>query len=340
MIFNFPKVALPAILFTAAMWSSDATGSTCLEQEPCIKFTQETATTNLCGLTGCVKKVCLCFKNDGEGSCTIDNWSHVCDAADGAGCQYSPLALEGGDVSNPAPLLYAEGKFEAFSGNCMCQFGSPGDDLYWVVKKGRDEFVENGLDLDTHCEDASLGDSNIRCFRADNTNTALHPIGSGCGAVERQKTLERVWRYDIASNAQCGADPCDCDDTNCGGGGGGSSTTLPTGGSTPATPTCIDASCVLGEEHHPDCADAKCVDDNCGIVFKNGGNSCSDHGAYDGTDNPCHTGNVCAEGLCVPQFKNADTICGQDETCVKDKCQAAAGSTVDGEMTCQVRTVP
>lgn len=193
-------------------WSIDtvngAAADSCSAQNACITFTEETVDgTNPCfagpDALPCVKKVCLnLFGSSVIAGCPDDTYSHVCDGADNLGCPYGNGFDSGDEASPVSGEFFSENKevIDADATNVgsaakMCQYGRPGDTLYFVLKDGNDSQDESGLTLPVeNCDD-------IQCVRRDNVAVlAGTPAENGCGGGGNADK-ERVWIVTV----------CDCE---------------------------------------------------------------------------------------------------------------------------------
>lgn len=303
---------------------------TCAQQSNCISWTTVPADpATPCNFEpttparACTVKVCLkidllkegCVKTPAGATSTTETLSHVCDGADANGCPRDFLA-DGSFSNDPgsadpcaAGTPFWDTKCNTVPNNFeMCQYGSPGETLSFIVKDGNEN---NGSESGVTVAEAN-GCGAITCgFAIDEDDNVL-----SCGATPAQADKERLWTYTIPGSIgdSCGEaqtcnppPPLDC--TPCG-----------------ASPTCpLDTAC--------------CVDDDCDSslecisgVCKEPGSSCTGCDDCGLTVPNCGT-NTCNCNVCVRDIPTS--VFSPSAT---DACTPATGNvyvpTGDSTNTC------
>ena len=267
--------------------------TTCADQYQCLDWSIESVSDGPCN--GECMKVCMTL-NMGKGSCIKgggNTISHVCDVAGCDGCQSKPLAFLG----NADTSYYCGDDNEFHSGKVntvpdgtvMCQYGSPGDEIFFIVKDGsNDDAVFYNFTSSDHSDQCK---PKLEC-----TSVASNVWGFdiGCGGAVAQKTFEKIWKVTIPGNT-----PDDCG--NC-----PSVTpmapTAPT--ASPPTPitaasSCTAENCAIDATHDDECSSATCVgtapDDTCQKSFNDVDIPCTQAGdsAKNEAGNSCYLGKFC-----------------------------------------------
>jgi hypothetical protein len=319
------KIVLAASILTALTQQVSAGPlATCAAQKNCIQWTETKVTDGpSCSShdadAACLIKVCL--KMDvASSSCkgsTSESISHTCDGANTVGCPATEEVIDGGSYKdNDCSSGVSPGPFPGYCGGISgvyesCQFGTPGQSLYFIIKDGATESAG-----DQYSSVGSGCDPIIQCGPTEFFN---------CGGGAN-KVLERLWTYTISEEAcasTCDDTPPPCEDCE---------------------PTC-DA-CTRNDcgEVAPSCGTQKCCGGTCeSNIFE--GNDCPDDFPDElipADADDCLIGPQCtADGQCKLAYKAADATCAQFDTTGLDAACYSGGKCVSvsettGETKCMV----
>ena len=181
------KLATALSFITLSLTSADPIPR-CFDQWNCIDFSARQVDA-ACGFAGsCVVEVCMTIDTSQLG-CGKDGGtiSHVCDAGDNNGCpketDEGAIILDSGDGTCPAVTGQGHGsnsKCSDVSNLVMCQKGTPGEDIYFIIKDGMDE---TGDSWTSAGDGTKCGTPSISCQTAGITNCGGAQVCTYCCLV-------------------------------------------------------------------------------------------------------------------------------------------------------------
>lgn len=182
----------------------------CAQALNCIAITEEIAADGTCGNAQCVKKVCLILTEDGD-NCP-STVSHMCDQANGNGCPYDGPGYwdsKAEPFDSPPCQETSTQKCDGGQGppvgTTMCQYGEPGDTLFWLIKKGSSRSEPNSVETNAFAKCYMYKD-----WKLDGIDGSSTINGLNTASCSGNSAAERVIEYTIPSDPFCVCPPTFC----------------------------------------------------------------------------------------------------------------------------------